>query len=573
MSKRLFFIVITALISLSLTSWYYFTQEVKYFGTSAFQAIPNDAAAVIRIHNIKDYAAKSINNPIWKAFSRFPGVNAMYQKIAFTDSLFRLHDEPGSLFKEKALTIVSENRDDLLQTLYLIELSSLSEKKALTALFEQAFTGKSFSREKLDAPGVELFTYSWAEAGGNQAWSYTFFRGLFLAGSDRRMIIRAVYKLEDPLAQINPTFEKAGTKTTEDADLNIYLNHQILPGFPQQLFSDTFWKQLNGPAPLTEWSSFNLSQKKDEMQLNGITFTGDSVQNRSALVTHHHPDSFQIARVFPAATTFFLGYVINDCGKFFSENAPEITDPMFDCHIPLEDVDSLNSTNLQKIVADQLNGAVAKVFARTDPETAQENKFLVLSLRNGKKMERAMLPVVTNLPDSKVNMAKVYTLLQLDEENAVKIFKTVIPDFGERVFGNAFSDVQANYFAVYDNQLIMGATSLSVAQFIQAERSGQTLGRNPACPQFTYGLSEKLSICAWSSPGRSLSFLKELFNAEVCQVLEGKDVDFKTIESAGWQFGVRNGMISNSARLKYSPVFSKDELSLNHGNPVERLMN
>lgn len=608
MSKRLFFIVIITLISLSLTGWYYFTQEVKYFGTSAFQAIPGDAAAVIRIHNLKNYAAKSINNPIWKTFSRFPGVKAMYQKIAFADSLFRLYEEPGSLFKEKALTIVSENRDDLLRTLYLIELSSISERKALTALFEQSFAGKSFSREKLDAPDVELFTYSWAEAGENQSWSYTFFRGLFLAGSDRRMIIRAVYKLEDPLAQINPTFEKAGTKATEDADLNIYLNHQILPGFPQQLFSDTFWKQLNGPAPLAEWSSFDLSQKTDEMQLNGITFTGDPGQNRPAILAHQHPDSFQIARVFPAATTFFLGYVINDGWKFFNavnavaepadtlnehgKSLPEaglLTDNNLQKidtlngislmkadslnGISLQEIDSLQGINLQEIVATHLNGAAAMVFTRPDPATEQENKYLVLSLRNGKKMEKAMLPMVADLSGSQNDEAKVYTLLQVNVENAIKIYKSRIPDFGKRVFGNIFGGVATNYFAVFDNHLILAESPVAVEQFIQADLSGQTLDRNPSYAQFTSGMSEKLNICAWSSPERSLSFLKELFNAEVCQALKGNDVDFKTIESAGWQFGIRNGMISNSARLKYSPSFSKDELSLNHKYPVERLLN
>ena len=51
-------VAITIVLTAGLfTGWYLFTRESKFLGTSAFSALPENSAVIIRIHNLKNYTA------------------------------------------------------------------------------------------------------------------------------------------------------------------------------------------------------------------------------------------------------------------------------------------------------------------------------------------------------------------------------------------------------------------------------------------------------------------------------------------------------------------------------------
>ena len=143
MGKKLFTGFTILLITVLFTGWYFFTRESKYLGTSAFRAIPENGALIVRIHNIGNYTLKTLNNPIWKAYSQFAGVSKLYQEVAFADSILKANDKAKNLLTDKDLTIAFDRKDDHLRTLYLIELSGLTEKKVISELLDKYFQKQS----------------------------------------------------------------------------------------------------------------------------------------------------------------------------------------------------------------------------------------------------------------------------------------------------------------------------------------------------------------------------------------------------------------------------------------------
>ncbi len=565
MGKKILIGITILLISGLLAGWYFFTHEAKYFGTSAFSAVPENVSVIVRVHHLNGYTTRSLNNPIWKAYSGFPGVVSLYQQLGFADSLFKMYPEAKNSFSDKDLTIMFGGENNHFWSLCLIELSSLTEKRALSEIVGNFFSRKGATIEKVKIGNADLSCFSWKQGGQLQNYYTAFYHGIFLAGADRQIVSQAVKQLETPVASVNSFFEKANKTATDNIDLNIYFNHKKLSQFSHGLFSETFWERLKGSSQLAEWSEIDLTQKNNELLFNGFSFTGDSLNNYLGIFLHQKADSFNLAKIFPAETSFFMSFVISNSAKFFHdyENLLDRKNTLEEYKSSLNEVKSLHDVDLQRVVVDNLDGAAAMVFTRPDSVLPNENKFLVLKVRNGSKIESAMIPLTSTIGSSKKrDLSGNSSLYKIDKETEFKIYKTPVNDFGKRVFGEIFSDVVTNYFAVYNNCLIMGASYESLSQFLRANVFHETLGNDQTYHQFTKGLSDRLNFYIWSSPGRAFPFFKEAINSDLYQDIENQISDFQKIESVGWQIGVENGMVYNMACLKYNPELRESPTSL-----------
>ena len=561
MGKKILIGITILLISGLLAGWYLFTREAKYFGTSAFRAIPENVSVIIRVHRLGNYTARTLNNPIWKAYSGFPGIASLYQQFNLVDSLLKAYPEVSKSLIDNDLTIMFDGANDHFSNLCLIELSGLAEKKALSSFVEDYFSRKGAIAEKVKVGDAELSCYTWKEREQTQNYTITFYRGLFLAGSNRELVGQAVNRLNAPQPPGSSIFEKASKTATDNIDLNIYLNHRRLPGFSHPVFSETFWERLNGSSPLAEWSEIDLTQKNEELLFNGFSFTSDSLNHYLGIFLHQKPDSFKLATLFPAETSFFMGYTISNSGQFFRdyENILARNNQLDGYKTAINDINSLYGIELQKMVIDHLEGAVAMVYTRPDTVLQDENKFLVLRTKSGNRMEQAMMPLTMAPGQSgKRDFPGNFSLYKIDTETTFKIYKTPLNDFGLKVFGEVFSGVVTNYYTIYDNCLVMGASYQSLGRFLRANVLQQTLGNDKTYREFISGFSGRLNFLLWSSPGRSLPFFKETLNAGLFQRIENQITDFRKIESVAWQIGIENGMVYNMARLKYNPEETRE---------------
>ncbi len=565
MGKKIIVVITILLIVGLFTGWYLFTRESKYLGTSAFMAIPANTPVVIRIHHLKDYTSRSLKNQIWKTTSAFPGVASLYDKLRFADSLFSQYPNPDNPFKNKELTIALQERNNQLHWLSLIELSSLSEKSELADLIEKYIRRKGASAQVIKTGKAELHEYMWKTGETKNHYYSTFFRGLFLGCDDRIVLEEAVSHLENPATAGIPAFEKANKSKADNVDAQIYVNHKTTPQFFRELFSTPFIERLQGSAPPAIWSEIDLTQKADELILNGFSYTSDSLNTQLGIFLHQKPDSLRLVHLFPAETSFFLGYVINDNPRFFSDYERLLTsNHTFDKYRQsLNEIDTTYGINLQKLILDHLDGSAAIAFTRPDPTMIQENKYLFIRVNSGSQTEEAMFPLALTIPGhKKKEKPKNYTIYQIDKETEFKIYQTPVTDFGKRVFGELFADVATGYYTFYDNCLIMGSSFESLGRVLRSNILHETLANDHTFRQFTSGLSDRLNIYLWSSPGRALPFFKEILSSNTYKNSEKNHQALLKIESFGWQIGNENGMIYNMARLKYNPEVHESPASL-----------
>ena len=578
MGKKILVGITILLISALLAGWYFFSREARYFGTTAFRAVPENAAVIVRIPHLRNYASRSMSNPIWTASSRLPGISDLYQKLVFADSLLSHPASESTPLPDKDLMVIFGKENDHFWNLSVIELSSMAEKQLFSDFTEYFFSHKGAAKEKIKSDTGDLTSYSWNEGGVLQNYWTAFDHGLLLIGDNRQIVQEVMNQLELPPTHGSAVFEKANKTATGNIDLNIYINHKKLPSFARQLFSESFLARSDASNLLADWSEIDLSQKTNDLLFNGFSFTGDSLNHYLEIFLHQKPSAFGLASLLPAETSFFVNYQISDCKQFFRdyESLLSRNNELVKHESSRNEINALYGIDIQKIVADNLDGAAAMVFTSPDPTMPNENKYLIFKTLSGSRMEEALLPIILK-PETPKRRGRSKSAspnqYRIDKETVFTINKTAVGDFGTRVFGSVFSDVATNYFTVYDNYLIMAASVESLGRFLRANVLKETLANDKLFTSFASGLSNQFSYFLWCSPGRALPFFNETFHDSLYKNLKDKIKDIRKIESVGWQIGTENGMIYNTAQVRYNPEVRESEATVQwKSHPGKRMI-
>lgn len=143
--------------------------------------------------------------------------------------------------------------------------------------------------------------------------------------------------------------------------------------------------------------------------------------------------------------------------------------------------------------------------------------------------------------------------LVVDNQTSFEIFKMPINNFGKAVFGSIFKSTTSQYFTFIGNHIVMGDSFRSLSGFIRANISQEVLGNDKYYRDFAGNLSQKSNLYLWVAPGRALPYFSDFLNKTLGESIESNLEHLRKIESAGWQFGPENGMIYNTALIKYNP--------------------
>lgn len=556
MGKKTIVIITIVLISGLLAGWYFFTRESKYISNSALKAVPVDSPIILRVHNLISLSEKAEKSTVLHEYSKLPVVSTLLERLHFADSLLLNNPEAKKNFNDKDLT-VAVSAEGNSSMLYLLELSTVAEKNAVSAFINDYFTKKKASSVKQKTGEASMITYYWSAGPSETTFSVSFYKGICMASTDTAMVTAAIKQLDLPSLAEDPEFQKVNKTAASGSDINIYLNHKTLPNFISPLFSEAFLKRINNSAQQATWSEIDLNHKTNELLFNGFTFAKDSLTDFSGILLHQKPGKFTLENYFPDETSFFLCLNLEKPTVYFKDYEEVLRKTgKLDGYVQgLHKVDSTYGVNLQKLVIDNIDGEAGIVFTQANHSNPLDNRFFIMKTRSGSQIEASALNLLKPTVPGKKNYLKELTqVFTFDKETSFKIYKLPIPDICEKVFGKIFAGVPANYFTVYDNCLIMGGSYESLCDFLRSDLLKETLPNSHYYKDFVSGLSQKLSLYLWIAPGQALPFFQHDFKGGIFEILESQVESLRKIESLGWQLGAENGMIYNEARLKYNAV-------------------
>jgi hypothetical protein len=553
MLKKALIVITIILVTGVAAGWYIFTRESKYFGTSALKAVPVDVPLFVRIHNFGEFAGQTKTNVIWKEFSVFNEVSNLHKAFALTDSLINSNPDAIPLFQEKELIVVPEKKSRL----FLLELGSFGEKRAIAGFFKKHFSKWQEKPVKHKSGEATVLEYLWSDEDGRKSFFITFYKGLCIAGNDFQLIGKAINQMELPSLLDDSSFKKINKTAAQYINVNLFINHSYFPKIISPLLSDST-AEFSDKTRYGLWSELDLSQKEDQLLLNGFSYSDGSFSSYLDIFMYQKPRQFTLEPYLPARCSYFITLNLDDISIFFEDYKKFLNKQgMLDSYLAnLNKADSAMGTGLTKFVVDNMDAEAGVFFTENDSIGSKENRYFLMKVKSGGDAGNQLAASVKAF-SSKNGIKDFVKNFRIDPETSFDIYRLPVNDFSKRVFGEVFSGVETSWFTVYDNCVIMAASYESICNYLRSVLLQETLSNSQNYRSFSSGLSQRSSLYLWVSPSRSFPFLHHIFNSELSEAVVSGGPLLKNIEAAGWQFGSENRMIYNTAKLKYNPVVTE----------------
>ena len=555
MSRRSIGILTVFLLFGLVAGWYYFTNESRYFNTSAFKAVPPNSSMIIRVKNIPAFSARASGNFIFEKFSSFPGISFFLKELHFVDSLF--HNDPASekYLSKKDILLSYGELEGKMSLLYLLELSDMAEKTTIRNLVKDYFSKRNASSINQKRGEISADIYYWSSGPSKTTFCVSFYKGVFIAGTDPDRVLEGAAQLDHISITENAEFQKIYKTASPNADLNIYINRGNFGKMITPLFRDSFLKLINANSHSASWAELDFSFRKNELFLNGMIMPSDSVSDYMRVLVHQKPVYFDLDKHLPYETSYFLCLNIQDVSSYFSDYEKTLsnTKELDSYKNSMAEADTLYGLDLQDLVKANLKNQAGVFFTGFNDSIPMGNRFFIMKVKNQNHLDSLMLklvkPVVTG---GRPIFRGLKEEFRIGKDTVFKIYQIPIDNFAERVFGKIFSGIPTSCYTICDSCIVMSGSFKALKDYLISVNLRETLNKNSIYNEFISGLSQPLTLYLWGKPNYCLPFFRSDLNTGFYRKLQDQDDKLQKIQSFGWLLTAEKGMIYNLGRLNYS---------------------
>ncbi len=548
---RIILIILAVAVAVTGFSWFGYTLYHKFQrpAESPFNAIPGNTALIIQLNKAGNLLEElNRSNLLWKALSRFPGINSIRNELNYVDSASLKNEKISKIFQQYnvLLAITLSGRTNF-GALYLAKVTGSDPESYILDFINEMSTGKAILSE---TPYFTTTLHRIQYKGSRDAFYFAVLKGIFLGSFHADLVKRAIDRLSlnTPLAA-SSGFRKVEATTGKKVDANIYVNYRFFSLVLSKITRDENLPDLLKFSNFADWSGFDLIIKKDELLFNGITVASDSSQQFLALFNDQKPQKKEISAIIPGNVLYFTNYGWSDPSRFcqrFQNRSPHE-----------ESFTGEQSTALTLIDQYQLNiseyflpwmGNEACLFVMKDPKLQTQIPLLAFSSQDTLRTVSSLFALADTLG--------IKTDSSIFKRH--KIYKLALPAFLPALFGELFSKVEINYFTFLKGYVVFGKLPKDLELVIDAFSENATLNKDKVFIDFEANLSEKSNVFCYFNTRDAISSLKEMLSKDLSDQINPVTDSLRKFESVAFQYSNADGVFYSSIFLRYNPNLDKE---------------
>ncbi|MEI7898088.1 MAG: DUF3352 domain-containing protein [bacterium] len=542
---------IAVLIALAGFSWLGYTLYAKFQrpGESPFNAIPGNTALIIQL-NKAGSLLEDLNrsNLLWRALSRFPGINTVKNELHYVDSASRKNEKISKIFRHYnvcvAITLSGRNN---FGALYLTSVSGRDPESYILDFINEIISGKAILSE---TPYSTTRLHRIQSGGTHEAFYFAVLKGVFMGSFHADLVKRAIDRLSlnTPMAT-SSGFRKVQASAGKKADANIFINYRFFSLVLSRITREDNLPDLLKFSNFADWSGLDLIIKKDELLFNGITVASDSTQQFLALFTDQKPQKKEIAAIIPEKALYFTSYGWSDPSRFCQH---------FQNRMQREDTFSGDQNDAISLIDQyQLNikeyflpwmGSEGCIFTLNDPKSSRETACAAFGTRDSMLTTTSLFALADTLGIK-------YDSILFKRH---KIYRLALPAFIPALFGELFGKVEVNCFTFLKDYVVFAASPQDLGPVIEAVTDGATLAKDRVFNDFEANLSEKSNVFSYFNTRNSIHSIKNLLNKELSDQMTPLMDSLRKFESVAFQYGNSDGQFYSSIFLRYDPNLGKE---------------
>jgi hypothetical protein len=547
--------------------WLYLWYRVQKTPISdALNAIPSNTSFIIETRQAKDAWKKlSETNIMWSDLLATQFFNELNKSGHFIDSLFASNPEAYPMMENRPVFISAHlSGAQTFDFLYTFSLPELSKESVINALI----LGSTVKSESLPARNyddgiinaVKFILPSPGPQGpriSTRIFYYTVHKGIFSGSFSSALVEDAIRQLNSGLTIINnKDFAKVMNTAGDKTDANVYINYKSFPSILQTFLKPGTKNAMDFLSAFATWSELDLTMKPNALLLNGYTYANDTTHPYLDLFSKQKPQQIDLPRVIPFNTSTLLYFGISDM-KEFEEGC---RDWLIRRQAPYDKILLPIAKLTGAPVAESLLGWVDNEMGMVITENegnAADHSFAVFRSSNVldavKTLDHfsGMVPK-DNKKEKDTSSFRGFTIHRFPYSS---IYGTLL--------GNAFAQVETNYFTVVEDYIVFGRSQNALESFINDYSSGRTLARNNYYIEFSKdNLASEANLYLYSNIARSTdlykTYVREDYEKDITDYLDL----FRKFEAVGLQLSADKGMFYQNIYLRHNPIYKKETSSL-----------
>jgi hypothetical protein len=548
---RSFLIILIVFVALTGFGWLGFILYNKFQrpAESPFNAVPGNTAIIIQLNKAGNLLEElNRSNLLWKALSRFPGINVVRNELHYVDSSSHKNEKISKIFQQyNILVSITLSGRNNFGALYLASVGGRDPESYILDFINEINAGKAILSE---TPYSTTKLHRIQSGGSREAFYFAVLKGVFMGSFHADLVKRAVDRLSlnTPMAT-SAGFRKVQATAGKKVDANIYINYRFFSLVLSKLTREENLPDLLKFSNFAEWSGFDLIIKKDELLFNGVTVATDSNQQFLSLFADQKPQKKEIPSIIPEKALYFTSYGWSDPSRFCQR---------FQNRVQREENFSGEQNDVISLIDRyQLNiseyflswmGNEGAYFVIQDPKSGDETGFTAFKTRDTSQTSSSLFALADTLG------IRYDSLLFKGH----KIYRLALPAFIPSLFGELFGKVEANCFTFINDYVVFAAQPKGLETVIESESDKATLNRDRVFNDFEANLSDKSNVFSYFNTNNSMPSLRGMLNQDLSAQLNPMIDSLRKFESVAFQYSNSDGQFYSSIFLRYNPNLGKD---------------
>jgi len=548
---RIILIALVVLVAVSGFSWLGYTLYNKFQqpAESPFNAIPGNTALIIQLNKAGNLLEElNRSNLLWRALSRFPGINNIKNELNYVDSTSRKNEKINKIFQQYNLlvSITLSGRTNF-GALYLASVSGRDPESYILEFINEINSGKAILSE---TPYSTTMLHRIQSGGSRDAFYFAVLKGVFMGSFHADLVKRAIDRLSlnTPMAA-STGFRKVQATAGKKVDAIIYVNYRFFSLVLTKITREENLPDLLKFSNFADWSGLDLIIKKDELLFNGVTVASDSNQHFLALFADQKPQKKEIACIIPENALYFTAYGWSDPSRFCQRFQNRM---QRDENFTGEQNDVISLIDRYQLNVSEYflpwMGNEGCLFAISTPKAPGETAFTAFSTRDTLLTSTTLFALADTL-------GIPYDSLLYKGH---KIYRLSLPAFIPALFGELFGKVEANSFTFLKNYIIFASQPKDLNPVIDAFSDKATLDKDRVFNDFEGNLSDKSNVFSYFNTSNAIHTLKEVLSQDLSDQLNPMMDSLRKFKSVAFQYSNADGQFYSSIFLRYDPNLGQE---------------
>ena len=541
------------MIAVSIIAYNFYKNIKEPVNKTAFEAIPINAAVIIKENNFNAiYNKIATSNIIWEELvaNTATALNIKNQ-LHYLDSLLSKPFAP--LFNNtpilSSIHLSGANNFDFI--FYLPIVADVSEDDLIQKI--KNVTKKNTESREYDGATIHTIATTYSDK-----ISLVIYKKTLIFSYSTILIEDVIRQLNSNNNLLNdPTFEKVINTSGQSEDGNLFVNTKYFSKIVTQYVNKSTKAYLSSFENYTGWTELDVNIKPNSCTWSGFSFTNDVDNYFIHLFKGQKPQEMELLSIIPSNTSFIYYYGLSNSNDFFENRVKLLKSEQlyFNYQKYLDELMNTNGIDLEATFLSNIGNELALVITESQSDELTNNQYIIFKSNEIEKTKENLSAISKKIISD--------NLVQPIEFNGYSIQQLNISNMFSNLLGKPFTDFERNYYTIIDDYVVFGNSESALQNFITSYTSKKVLSTSENFKEFYDNFSSSSTIFIYNNIARSSNLYKIFGKEDFLPMIDEKIELFRKFEAVAFQVTAeKNNLFYNTIFLKYNPVYKQETSSL-----------